>query len=135
MPLKLQVLLIRALCYYFPTNFIALENLFNIYQKNLFTLCGTTFGCFSIWHCSDGSTQNAIVLFGEPSRKVQLNDVDYLPPSYHIEYMKGTFVNLQNNVNSGMQEIVELSGDRYSVLQVYSKFDGKTLIAVLTPSL
>lgn len=111
-----------------------MENIFNSYQQHLLSVCNTTFGTTVIWHCSDGSMQQAQALYGEPSKKVQLGETEYLPPSYHIEYMNGLFVGLKENANSGMLEILEVSSTRYHVLQVHTKFDGKTLIAVLTPA-
>lgn len=117
-----------------------MSNVFNGIQKAVFNVIGTTFGNPATWEpAAGGDTQTAIVLFKDPTEKHGLSDVDFNAERYQMEYWVNDFVGLKESVSSGTVERVTIETDegtnlQFLVRRIERKYDGKTIIAYLSPT-
>ncbi len=109
---------------------------FNEFAKQVFTAAISIMGMSAVWHSSDGAEINGGVLFNTPTEPEKLgnaNGYEYKPNNETIEYYDDTFVGLREAVDSGKEEYVTVNERDYLVLSVAAKFDGRTLVASITP--
>lgn len=107
-------------------------SLFDDIQSDVFNTVTATFGDTATWIPSNNQpAQTAAVLLNNPSETSKILDVPYSPDKSMAEYKKGNFEGLKALVDSGSDESITINGTNYGVLQVLTKYDGKTLIAHL----
>ena len=107
-------------------------SLFDDIQNSVFDAITNTFGDNAEWVPSNSSSaQTAKVLFKDPSETAKILDVPYSPAKSMIEYKKGDFPELKSLVDHNSEETITVNGSSYGVLQVLTKYDGKTMIAHL----
>lgn len=93
----------------------------------------------STWVPSDNSpVQNTIVLYKAPTQKFELSDNDYSLEYPVMEYYDNVFVGLFKSVADGNNETVTIEVsigvlEQFNVKRCEKKYDGKTIIAILTP--
>lgn len=91
------------------------------------------------WLMSSGGEMPGRVLFKTPSEPVQIGQTDtfeYRPSAATAEYYEGTFPGLKEACDAGdTYERLRIRGNLYLVREVVTKYDGKTYIAHLDPSL
>lgn len=107
--------------------------LFDHFQRTAVNVVSKTMGDNSIWQpLAGGEPQSANVLFKDATQTAKLLDQPFDPKLHLAEYQEGDFVGLFEAVDSGSEEKITVNGKNYGVLEVTSKFDGKTYIAALT---
>ncbi len=108
-----------------------MANLFDHLQDTAFNLVTKTMGYAASWTDGQALTQNANVLLNDPTKTATILDQPFNPKMHLMEYKQGDFKGLFELVNSGKEHIVTINGMNYGVLDVNSKFDGKTYVATL----
>lgn len=103
-------------------------SLFDNIQENMMNTVLRIFGYTAQWNNGTG-VLSAEVLFGEPMAKMQVDDVEFNPVKYRMEYKAGDLVGLLEKVRKGNLEIVTIKGVDYAVEKIEAKYDGKTLVA------
>lgn len=117
-----------------------MSNIFNGIQSAVFDVVGAVFGNTATWQPSaGGDLQSAIVLFKDPTEKHGLSDVDFNAERYQMEYWVNDFVGLKDSVTAGIVERVTIETDegvslQFLVRRIERKYDGKTIIAYLSPT-
>jgi hypothetical protein len=107
---------------------------FDNIQKAVFGIVGKTFGVPAVWTPSAGEpSQNATVLFNDPSYSWKVSKVEFNPNHYTMEYKWTDFVGLKAAVDDAQTEVVAVDGTEYYVRSVKTLFDGKTYEATLEP--
>lgn len=107
-------------------------NIFDGLQDSVFRVVTNTMGYTVSWQPSTGQVQSAIVLFSDATQTAKILDVPYSPKNCLIEYKRGDLNGLKEAADAGREEIISMNGSDYGVLEVSSKFDGKTMVAHLT---
>lgn len=114
-------------------------NSFDDIQDTAFDIVTKVFGYAATWLPSDGSPeQSATVLYKDATDKHDLSNVDYQIERYIMEYKEGDFTGLKNAVARGDNEsvLIKMENDvtlQFLVRRTESKYDGKTIIAMLNP--
>lgn len=113
-------------------------NIFDNIQDSVFDTITTTFGYQATWIPADGSAQqSAKVLYKDATEKHGMSNIDIDVERYLMEYKAGDFVGLKKSVDQLENEVVRIQIKQqvleFSVKAVDTKFDGKTLVAILTP--
>jgi hypothetical protein len=115
-------------------------NLFDRLQATAFDVVTATIGYDASWSPSiGGTTQQGKVLLKNPTEaKGYLGNQDYNLPEFDpnhwiIEYRSGIFNGLKESADNRNTEYVTVNGQQFFVKSVSSKYDGKNLIAALTP--
>jgi hypothetical protein len=112
---------------------------FDEIQETAFNIVANNFGYAATWLPSDGSPeQTATVLYKDATDKHNLSNADYMVERYVMEYKEGDFRGLKNAVARGENESVKIKLDDnvtllFIVRRTESKYDGKTIIAMLNP--
>ncbi|KQC02093.1 hypothetical protein [Pedobacter sp. Hv1] len=107
-------------------------NLFDTLQDTAFSIVSNTMGYTATWQPSVGEIHTAEILFNDATKTAKLLDQEYSPKNCMIEYKSDDFTGLKESADAGNEEIVTINGIQYGVLDVNSKFDGKTMLAHLT---
>lgn len=107
-------------------------------SDRVFDSCERTFGYDASWTPTDGgATQNARVLFGEPTQDDLLGEFadSFTLRTFFMEWWADDFDGLFDSVESGTAEDVTISfdaGDRsFYVRHVVKKYDGRNYRAML----
>lgn len=111
-----------------------MSNPFEGYAKALTTVVSHTMGEDAIWIPSDRSAPAGItarVLFNNPTKKNKLQDVEYNPFDWQMEYHKDSFDGLKALVDAGNSEVITINSTGYFVKDVITKWDGDTSLAKL----
>lgn len=112
---------------------------FDDIQNTAFDIVTNTFGYAATWLPSDGGPeQTATVLYKDATDKHELSNVDYIVERYVMEYKEGDFTGLKEAIARGDNENVTISINEevtlsFLVRRIESKYDGKTIIAMLNP--
>jgi hypothetical protein len=101
-------------------------NFFDAIQESAFDIVTNTMGYDASWNIHTSQ-----VLFNSPSEKQAIQDVEFDPTAFKMEYRKGVFDGLKERVDDGNNETVEINGMTYYVIEVKIKLGGKTFIATL----
>lgn len=106
--------------------------LFDHLQHTAFKVVSQTMGYSASWQpLAGGALKTAVVLFKDATQTAKLLDQPFDPKLHLAEYQQGDFSGLFEAVNNGAEEQIKVNGINYGVLDVTSKFDGKTYIATL----
>lgn len=114
---------------------------FDNIQETAFDIVTDTFGYAATWLPSDGSPeQSAKVLYKDATEKHDLSNADYNIERYVMEYKEGDFKGLKNAVTRGENESVQIKIKEdvtlmFLVRRIITKYDGKTITAMLNPPL
>jgi hypothetical protein len=112
-------------------------NPFDLLESTLFDVVTATMGYDATWLPSVGGLPvlSGRVLFGSPSQghKIVLQDVDYLPEKWYMEYKRGVFDGLKEAVDANRDEMVNINGNSFYIRQITTKYDGDTFVALLQP--
>ena len=113
-------------------------NLFDAIQKAAFATSLTVFGDTALWIASNTQqSHTAKVLFNSPNDPITIGSQDkftYRPFNYSIEYYQGQFPGLMESVKNGTIETVTINGISIAIREVFTKFDGKTIVAYGEPN-
>lgn len=114
------------------------ENIFDRIQTTAVSVVKNTMGYDAVWIPSDNSHPSGYsgrVLFKNPTENKELAGVEYDPNHYQMEYAEEQFPGLQELVgaNNGGEQIT-INSVLYNVQNISTKFDGKTIIADLSPN-
>jgi hypothetical protein len=112
---------------------------FDLLAGHVFSSVTSLMGGEAVWHKSKSETVTGKVLFKNPTEPVNIGDTEkyeYRPNSATAEYYEGTFERLKERVDKfgRRPQILEIKGQRYAVVSVETKFDGKTFVAYLEKS-
>lgn len=116
-----------------------LMSIFSGIQNTAFDIVTNVFGNDASWlPKAGGPLQTATVLYKDATEKHGLGDVDYNIERYVMEYKAGVFPGLKESVTAGEMEKVSITTDQnitleFFVRRIETKFDGKTIIAILNP--
>lgn len=90
------------------------------------------------WYDDDSEeTFTARVHFKYPTPKEELlpSDIYYMPTEPIMEYFEGSFPNLKQKVDENSNQEVFIDGiGNFYVRSIIRKYDGDTLVAILTPA-
>ena len=118
-----------------------MSNLFDDLQQTVFTTVAKAFGYAAKWTPANSvEEKTAIVLYKDATEKHGLSDVDFNIARYVMEYMQGDFEGLKEAVATGnTTERVTIETTtgvflEFVVRRTETKYDGKTIIAFLTPA-
>ena len=112
---------------------------FDDIQDTAFDIVTNTFGYAATWLPSDGGPeQAATVLYKDATDKHPFSNVDFIVEEYVMEYKEGDFTGLKNAVARGETENVRIKMEndvtlQFLVRRTESKYDGKTIRAMLNP--
>ena len=108
-------------------------NLFDNLQKSVFKTVQKTMGYALTWLPLAGGLQiTANVLFKDATEREKILDQPYDVNKVMIEFHKGDLDALVTSVRKfGKEELVTINGISYGVLQIISKYDGKSYYAEL----
>jgi hypothetical protein len=92
----------------------------------------------AVWHKSKSQQIEGKVLFKNPTEPVQIGKTEtheYRPTEITAEYYKGDFAGLFEKVSNKQKkpQFMTVSSRKYLVVEVTTKFDGKTYIVHLEP--
>ena len=108
---------------------------FDQIQDNTYQVVAAFYGDDGSW-LPAGTGQTALtgkVLFRDPTSDIELGPVTYSPGTAIMEYYPVIFPGLKTSVDQGGVETVTIKGAQYFVRAVTTKYDGKTMLAVLQP--
>lgn len=100
----------------------------------VFTSISNLMGVDAVWHSSTGQTVTGRVLFKNPTEPMQIGDsegFEYRPNTTTAEYHADVFPGLKEAVDNQSAEFVNIETRCYLVIDVTTKFDGRTCIAHL----
>lgn len=107
---------------------------FDNIQKSAFEVVKNLFAHPATWTPSaGGTTYSTKVLRREPTYKDELNGLEYSPLRRLMEYYKEDLPGLFESTRNGTLEEVTIDGDSYYVKDFISKWDGKTVVAIIEP--
>lgn len=113
-------------------------SLFDAIQQRVFATSLTVFGDTAVWVASNPpQTHTAKVLFNSPNDPITIGSQDkfsYRPFNYSIEYYVGEFPGLMESVKNNVIEVVTVNGISLAIREVFTKFDGKTIVAYGEPN-
>jgi hypothetical protein len=107
------------------------SNIFDTLQNQAFDVVTNTMGYVATWQPTTGALQTAKVLYDNPDEKQTFNNADFEPQVPYIEYRKGFFEGLKEAVDNKEIVLLTVNGQLFHVLDVNTKFDGKTVVAKL----
>lgn len=117
-------------------------NIFDRVQEVSFDTVTRTMGYDASWTPSNGGAQQTTkVLLKNPTEKYgYLGNQEYQLPEFDplhwtMEYREGTFEGLKElaDKRNEVSETVTINNQQFFVASVYSKFDGKTFLATISP--
>lgn len=109
-----------------------MSNLFDSLQDTAFGIVTNTMGYSASWTPSSSAELiTGPILFKNATETAKILDVPYNPKRCLMEYHVGVFNQLKPLVDVGSEETVSINGIDYGVMQVTSKYDGKTFYAEL----
>lgn len=107
-------------------------SMFDDIQRAAFNVVKNVFAHDASWTPSaGGSAIETKVLRREPTYKDDLNGLEYSPLRRLMEYFAEDLPGLFESVRSGTLEEVTIDGQKYYVKDFISKWDGKTLVAII----
>ena len=113
-------------------------SLFDSIQKAAFATSLTVYGDTAIWiESTTQQSHTAKVLFNSPNDPISIGSQDkfsYRPFNYSIEYYQGQLPGLMEAVKGGTIETVTVNGISLAIREVFTKFDGKTIVAYGEPN-
>lgn len=103
-----------------------------------FSVIGDIFGDIATWQPSaGGDIQTAKVLYKDATQEQDISNNDFVSERYTLEYSINDFVGLKQSVdNSGTEKVRLFKAGKtleFTVTGTGSKYDGRTLLAYLTP--
>lgn len=81
-----------------------------------------------------GTIQTGKVHFRNPTETAEINDREFDPHAWEMEYHIGTFPGLLEIIEDGGTEIVDIGGTTFYINEITTHFDGKTFRARLAPT-
>ena len=117
-----------------------MQNIFDGIQKAAFAVVANTFGYPATWQPAEGGAlKTAVVLYKDATEKTGLSDVDFNVDRYVMEYQRTDFDGLKQSVSNGGNEkvIIEtVTGvfREFYIRRIETKYDGKTVLAILNPT-
>lgn len=105
-------------------------NIFDDLQNMMFDVVSDTMGYDAVW-ITASPQKTARVLLKEPTEQYDLNGVPYSPFNYMMEYRRGEFDGLIDNVRHNSDERLLINGSEYYVRTIQAAYDGKTYRALL----
>lgn len=106
---------------------------FDAIQRRCFSTVQTVFGDTAVWIASNGGqTHTAKVLYNSPNDPITIGNQDkfsYRPYNYSIEYYEGELPGLMESVKNNNIETVTVNGKQLAIREVFTKNDGKTIVA------
>ena len=121
---------------------LIIMGIFDRLQEVSFDTVSRTMGYDASWTPSNSSTeQTTKVLLKNPTEKYgYLGNQEYQLPEFDplhwtMEYRAGTFNGLKElaDKRNEVSEQVEINGQQFFVAGVYTKYDGKTYLATISP--
>jgi hypothetical protein len=109
-----------------------MSNIFDGLQETAFNIVTNTMGYPATWQPSTGELKTANVLFKDATQTAKLLELPYDPKNSMIEYKQGDFNGLKEAVDSGKEPVIEVNGIQYGVMEINTKYDGKTIVANIT---
>lgn len=115
------------------------KNLFDDAQSVTFKTTAKTFGYAATWVPSVGGDPlnpiKAQVLYNDPTAEEKIEDTEYDPYAYQMEYEKGDFDGLKDAADALKTEKVVIDTrfglKTFFVRKVRGKYDGNTYLATL----
>lgn len=111
------------------------ENIFDGIRDKAHDVVTNTMGYTASWLPSDSADGAeplmAKVLFNKPTGKEKVDEYEYDPYKYNMEYRNDFFPGLKENVDKKKNESVFISNVEYYVRAVHAKYDGNTMVAEL----
>ena len=106
--------------------------------KQVFSTISRTslMGVSAIWHSSNNTDTAGQILFKNPTEVDPIGDVEryeYRPNQCTAEYHIDTFPGLKQLVDAGNEEYLIIDGLTYFIVEIQTKFDGKTMVAYIQP--
>ena len=111
-------------------------NDFDNLAGQVFSTVTNLMGESAVWQKSKSKQVEGKVLFKNPTEPLQIGDSEkheYRPTQATAEYYKGDFEGLKKKVDAKIPQYISVKGKKYLVVEVTSKFDGKTYVAHLEP--
>jgi len=110
-------------------------SIFSNIQKTVFATTETVFGYLATWEPSiGGDAVTERVLLQNPTEQMTTAGVDYDPDAWRMEFGQNQFVGLKQLADSrATNEKITIEGNEFLVAKVFTKFDGNTLVAILSP--
>jgi hypothetical protein len=91
----------------------------------------------AVWHRSNKGIVEGKVLFKNPTEPLKIGETEqyeYRPSTATIEYFEGAFSGLKKAVDrGGKPQYLTVQGKKYTVVEITTKFDGKTYVAHIEP--
>jgi hypothetical protein len=109
------------------------SNIFDRLEEQAFDVVTKTMGYVATWQPATGALQTAEVLYYNPDEKQNFSQVDFEPQVPYMEYRKGFFEGLKEAIDNKEVAVVTINNQSFDVLDVNTKFDGKTIVAKLQP--
>lgn len=110
--------------------------IFDELARHAFDRIADLMGENAVWCSSSGIKTPGKVLFKNPTESVQIGDTEryeYRPNQCTAEFYATTFPGLKKAVDAGNDEYLTVGGQTYSITEVTTKVDGKTVVAHLEP--
>jgi hypothetical protein len=107
---------------------------FDTYTRRAFHLLMRTMGVQAHWVPADGSLPEGLrakVLFADPTRTKKVNQAEYAPYHWTMEFLRDRFPGLKQSVDHGGLEVITISESEYHVLKVTAKWNGEIWVAEL----
>lgn len=113
-----------------------MPNIFDGLLKTVFNTTTKLMGYDAEWQPhAGGALQTARVHYKKPNEVRVLDTAFSYNAEHHtMEYLEGAFVGLFESKRAGVDEYVTIEGTRFYVEQVVAYWDGKTLVATLSPA-
>lgn len=111
-----------------------MEPIFDELAGQTFAVISNLMGVDAVWHSSNGGQIPGRVLFNNPTEPKPIGDgesYEYKPADNTAEYYEGTFTGLRETVDAGGQEYIEILGNTFHIIEIATKYDGKTYVAHL----
>ncbi|GHT47877.1 hypothetical protein AGMMS49965_26070 [Bacteroidia bacterium] len=111
-------------------------NEFDLLAGHVFSTVTDLMGENAVWHKSNKIQVEGKVLFKNPTEPLEIGDTErwnYRPTTATLEYYEGTFDGLKQVVDKKRTAFLTVRGQKYTVAEVTTKFDGKTFIAHIEP--
>ncbi|MDR0542465.1 MAG: hypothetical protein LBH19_09700 [Dysgonamonadaceae bacterium] len=111
-------------------------NDFDNFAGQVFSTVTDLMGDNAVWHKSKFGTVEGKVLFKNPTEPVKIGETEqyeYRPNTVTVEYYEGHFPGLKKKVAAKIPQFISVKGKKYMVLEVTTKYDGKTHVAHLEP--
>lgn len=112
--------------------------MFDAIQHSAFKVCQSVFGYPATWTpFGGGATQNSQVIMKDPTKDRAFSDIEFALGDMVLEYYDTEMVGLKDSIDQGNFEAIVVTKPTGEVLncgvkQVLRKFDGKTMVAIVT---